>query len=98
MKTLAAQQKIEFYFDLHSHSSIKEAFIYGNALDDIVSQTYSELFCKILEENYPRFRTNLSNFGEKQMKHKDRGELLSKEGCGRVVINKLYGVLQSYTV
>lgn len=48
MKSLASQQKIEFYFDLHSHSSIKEAFIYGNALDDIVSQTYSELFCKIL--------------------------------------------------
>lgn len=32
------------------------------------------------------------------MKHKDRGELLTKEGCGRVVINRLYGVLQSYTV
>jgi hypothetical protein len=32
------------------------------------------------------------------MKHKDKGELLTKEGCGRVVINKLYGVLQSYTV
>jgi hypothetical protein len=73
MKSTALKQKIEFYFDLHSHSSIKESFIYGNALDDIVQQTYSELFCKILEENYPRFRYSLSNFDEKQMKHKDKG-------------------------
>ena len=49
MRSLAANSKIEFYFDLHSHSCIKESFIYGNALDELVSQTYSELFCRILE-------------------------------------------------
>ncbi len=32
------------------------------------------------------------------MKHKDKGELLSKEGCGRVVISKLCEVICSYTV
>jgi hypothetical protein len=32
------------------------------------------------------------------MKHKDKGETLSKEGCGRVVISKLYGVVCSYTM
>lgn len=31
--------KIFAHFDLHSHSSIKNAFIYGNAFDDIVTQT-----------------------------------------------------------
>ena len=32
------------------------------------------------------------------MKHKDRGETLSKEGCGRVVVNKTLGVVCSYTI
>lgn len=32
------------------------------------------------------------------MKHKDRGEALSKEGCGRVVISKMCSVACSYTV
>ena len=32
------------------------------------------------------------------MKHKDKGEQLSKEGCGRVVMNKNYGVVCSYTM
>lgn len=73
IKSSISKQKIQFYFDLHSHSSIKESFIYGNAFDDLVSQTYSELYCKILEENFPRFRCYLSNFGENHMKHKDKG-------------------------
>jgi hypothetical protein len=49
MRAMAVNHKIEFYFDLHSHSCIKESFIYGNALDDLVAQTYSELYCRILE-------------------------------------------------
>jgi hypothetical protein len=41
VKTLNSKQKIQYYFDLHSHSSFKESFIYGNAFEDLVSQTYS---------------------------------------------------------
>lgn len=66
-------QKIEFYFDLHSHSSFKESFIYGNAFDDIIQQTYSEMFCKLLEENYPLFKYNTCSFDVKQMRHRDKG-------------------------
>lgn len=32
------------------------------------------------------------------MKHKDRGESLTKEGCGRVVISKMAGIVCSYTL
>lgn len=32
-------RKIMFHFDLHSHSCNKPAFIYGNAFDQIVTQT-----------------------------------------------------------
>jgi len=60
MKTITeSNQKIEFYFDLHSHSNMKEAFIYGNALDEVEAQVYSRLFCKILEINTPYFKNHL---------------------------------------
>jgi hypothetical protein len=32
------------------------------------------------------------------MRHKDKGESMSKEGCGRVVISKFCGFPSSYTV
>ena len=32
------------------------------------------------------------------MKHKDKGESLTKEGCARVVMGKNYGVACSYTM
>lgn len=66
-------RKILFHFDLHSHSSLKNAFIYGNAFDQIVTQTESELYCKILEENCQIFKYGLSQFGERHMKMKDKG-------------------------
>jgi hypothetical protein len=28
-----------FHFDLHSHSTLRRSFIYGNAFDDIVVQS-----------------------------------------------------------
>lgn len=54
----SSSRRIEFYFDMHSHSNIKEAFIYGNALEDIIKQSYSQLFCRVLEENSLWFRSN----------------------------------------
>lgn len=64
MKQLSVHpKKIEFYFDLHSHSSIKDSFIYGNAFDDVVLQSYTQLYCKILEENHSRFKSSLCEFG-----------------------------------
>ena len=43
-----------------------------------MNQTYSELFCKLLEVNYPSFKYSLSNFDERHMKYKDKGESMSK--------------------
>lgn len=33
--------RLQFYFDMHGHSSVKGAFIYGSAFDNIVSQVES---------------------------------------------------------
>ena len=77
---------------------MKSAFIYGNAYDGIITQTESELFCKLLEQNSEIFRYGLSQFGERHMKMKDRGETMSKEGCARVVISKIANIIYSYTV
>ena len=94
----ALSRRVEFYFDIHSHSSFKEAFIYGNAMDDVVKQAYAQLFCRILEENTHWFRSALCEFGERHMKFKDRGEERSKEGCGRVMAWKAARVVRSYTL
>lgn len=61
------------HFDLHSHSSLKPAFIYGNAFEDIVTQTESALFCKLLEHNSEVFKYSFSQFTERHMKMKDKG-------------------------
>lgn len=87
-----------FHFDLHSHSSLKPAFIYGNAFDEIATQTESALFCRLLEHNSEVFRYGSSHFTERHMKMKDRGENMTKEGCARVVLSKLANITYSYTV
>lgn len=55
-------QRLQFYFDMHGHSSAKGAFIYGNALDNIVSQVESELFCKLMSFNSQYFNFEDCNF------------------------------------
>jgi hypothetical protein len=39
---------------------MKEGFIYGNALENVLHQARSQLFCKVLEENTKLFRNSLS--------------------------------------
>lgn len=58
----APARRFMFHFDLHSHSALKPAFIYGNAFEDIVTQTESTLYCKLLEQNCETFRYGLSQF------------------------------------
>ena len=42
-------------------------------MDNVVKQAYSQLFCKILEENTLWFKNAFCDFGERQMKFKDKG-------------------------
>ena len=67
-----------FHFDLHSHSSLKPAFIYGNAFEDIITQTESALFSRLLEHNSEVFKYGACQFTERHMKMKDKGESMTK--------------------
>jgi hypothetical protein len=52
----------------------------------------------VLAENCINFDFPESNFSEKQMKSKDKNEEQTKEGCGRVVMYKEFGIIHSYTI
>jgi len=45
-----------FHFDLHSHSTLRRSFIYGNAFDDIILQTETEMYCRFLDKNCKYFQ------------------------------------------
>jgi hypothetical protein len=44
------------------------------------------------------FEYDYCNFSRKHMNTRDRNEDLTKEGCGRVIFYKNYGLIHSYTL
>ncbi len=73
-------------------------FIYGNHLSDDEQHTDNILFAKLISLNSPHFDFENCNFTIKNMYMKDKREGLSKEGSGRVALNKHFGILHSYTL
>lgn len=73
-------------------------FIYGNHLPDDEQHTDNLLFAKLISLNSPHFDFENCNFTVKNMYMKDKREGLSKEGSGRVALNKHFGILHSYTL
>ena len=47
--------RIDFYFDLHGHSGLKDFFIYGNAFKELDYQVEAQVFGKIIEHNCAYF-------------------------------------------
>lgn len=41
--------------DVHAHAGKKGHFVYGNAMDDFVSQVESQVYAKLLELNCKTF-------------------------------------------
>jgi hypothetical protein len=91
-------KRIFFYLDLHAHPANKGNFVFGNAIFDFVLQVESTLFPKLLSHNCINFQFDQCNFSRKHMKAKDRFEDMNKEGCGRVVLYKEFGVIHAYTL
>jgi hypothetical protein len=92
------QGLLAFYLDLHGHGSRKGNFMYGNALPTFVEQAESASFCRLIALNCPNFEYESCNFSKKHMKSRDKNEELTKEGCGRVAIHRLSGIIYSYTI
>ena len=44
------------------------------------------------------FEYEYCNFSERHMNARDRGEDMTKEGCGRVVVYRLANIVHSYTL
>ncbi|CAF1426553.1 unnamed protein product [Adineta ricciae] len=98
LKISPYESGVAYYMDLHGHASKKGCFIYGNHLPDDDQHTNNILYAKLISLNSPHFDYDNCNFTIKNMYMKDRREGLSKEGSGRVALNKHFGILHSYTL
>ncbi|CAF4184874.1 unnamed protein product [Rotaria sp. Silwood2] len=98
LKISSHESGVAYYIDLHGHASKKGCFIYGNHLPDDDQHTDNVLFAKLISLNSPHFDFENCNFTIKNMYMKDKREGLSKEGSGRVALNKHFGILHSYTL
>ena len=76
---------LQYYIDLHAHASKNGWFLFGNALkgEQLLDNF---MLAKVMSMNSLNFDLTEWWFSEKNMKVKDRGDGLSREGSGRVAI------------
>lgn len=86
------------YFDMHAHSRLTGWFLYGNACQEFIQQVETKLFARLMSLNCSQFCEEFCNFSPAQMNFKDANELMTKEGCGRVVAYRTTGIVHSYTL
>ncbi len=91
------EYKVKYYFDLHAHVQSKGLFVFGNSLD-FLNQVENCLLPMITQINSQYLLYENCIFNEKSMKTKEKGDMNSKQGTGRVHFNKLTGIVHSYTV
>ena len=89
--------EVYLYVDLHAHASKKGCFVYGNHMD-FQDQIESCLFAKLMSLNCANFDFRGSNFAETNMRGRDKGDSLSKEGSGRVALFRLTKAVRCYTL
>ncbi|KAJ1522064.1 hypothetical protein ONE63_002379 [Megalurothrips usitatus] len=86
------------YMDMHGHASKKGIFMYGNHFDDIEQLVECMLLPKVMSINSQNFHFTACNFTERNMYLRDRRDGTSREGCGRVSVMKMTGLVRSYTL
>lgn len=86
------------YMDMHGHASKKGIFMYGNHFDDMEQLVECMLLPKLMSINSQNFHFTACNFTERNMYLRDRRDGTSREGCGRVSVMKLTGLVRSYTL
>lgn len=67
---LKISRRLIFYCDLHAHSARKGCFLFGNAINDYVTQVESQLYAKVVSLNCINFDYNQCIFSKKHMSAK----------------------------
>ena len=88
---------LQYYIDLHAHASKNGWFLFGNALkgEQLLDNF---MLAKMMSMNSLNFDLTEWCFSEKNMKIKDRGDGLSREGWGRVSIYNATNCIHWYTL
>lgn len=89
--------RVMIYTDFHAHSSTRNCFVYGNHCT-FVRQVEARQLTMVLSELAPAFSYEDCEFSAYQMKIKERGDEMGKEGCARVMGYLLGGLAHSYTL
>lgn len=65
---LKQARRLVFYCDLHAHSARKGCFLFGNALNDFVSQVESQVYAKLVSLNCINFEYKQCIFSKRHMR------------------------------
>ena len=60
--------EVDFYIDLHAHSTLMNGFMYGNIYDDIERYEKQSIFPKLLGANAEDFSLANTNFNRDAVK------------------------------
>lgn len=93
IKRFMEEREVVLFCDLHAHSRKKNIFMYGNtnqrpSSSDPLSRLRERIFPKLLENTSPIFSFQDCSFVQSK----------SKESCGRVVVYKEMGLINSQTL
>jgi hypothetical protein len=89
---------IKFYYDLHAHASKKGMFLYGNCLD-FLAQIENQILPKLIEINSEDLNYQFCNFDYSCLKKtKEKRDKFSKDGTGRIHLQKISDITHCYTV
>lgn len=59
---------LDFYIDIHAHSTLMNGFMYGNVYDDITRYERQAIFPKLLCQNAEDFSLANTNFNRDALK------------------------------
>uniref|UniRef100_A0A0L8GRT6 Peptidase M14 carboxypeptidase A domain-containing protein n=1 Tax=Octopus bimaculoides TaxID=37653 RepID=A0A0L8GRT6_OCTBM len=62
------QYDVEFYIDIHAHSTLMNGFMYGNTYDDVDRLEKQSVFPKLLRMNAEDFSMSNTNFNRDAVK------------------------------
>jgi len=95
----AYKDSLFLYLDMHAHATKRGLFLFGNWYEDLEQQAEAMLFSKLISLHSKWFSGQGCDFSLKNSKTKDKKDpLMSKQGCGRVVMSSMTKVSKCFTL